>query len=503
MKRVVRAASITEVAELLERVKTFPISERQVFLQYLLPVLSSAAVEADEHVCVAYAAHLGSLAQTALRFLEEAHSLAHEQQRTALRFLEEAHSLAHEQQREREETRPKSLDQREGTPGATPNAGAPEVEYDSELAALEEGDSRSLFHYQVGYDSELGALQEAFISLASDFLSSGSGVVKRMVLTDMLPLCVLLGGEKTDNSLLPLIITVLNDRSDWELRAAFFDNLAGVATFVGRDSLQHFILPCIIQGCLPLLLHPSGALRLSVVAFLSSLADFLGLADAYCFLRPLLKPYLRHDVSDFTPEVLLDSLKTALPRGVFKGAIQRACLCLESGNAPSLDRLRSRESLEGGGRGKASEWEDGGGDQLALLHSHIIAVAQAQMAQTMSDAQMMQDHDQEQEARASEEWLQEEWDAFFGAGAAGEMPKEPVRGTPSVSAQRPASRGAVGTGTSPRGPGGSLEEGGDVRDAAAEGRAVEAVSSLKLGDVEPQAASEGDESDSAAQVDID
>ena len=25
--------------------------------------------------------------------------------------------------------------------------------------------------------------------------------------------------------------------------------------------------------------------------------------DAYCFLRPLLKPYLRHDVADFTPEV--------------------------------------------------------------------------------------------------------------------------------------------------------------------------------------------------------
>ena len=40
-----------------------PSSRLQVFLQYLLPVLSSAAVEADEHVCVAYANHLGSLAQ--------------------------------------------------------------------------------------------------------------------------------------------------------------------------------------------------------------------------------------------------------------------------------------------------------------------------------------------------------------------------------------------------------------------------------------------------------
>ncbi len=42
-------------------------------------------------------------------------------------------------------------------------------------------------------------------------------------------------------------VQVLNDRSDWELRLAFFQNLVGVASFVGRDSLEHFILPCIAQ----------------------------------------------------------------------------------------------------------------------------------------------------------------------------------------------------------------------------------------------------------------
>ncbi len=37
--------------------------------------------------------------------------------------------------------------------------------------------------------------------------------MKRMLLSDILRLCLLLGRERTNNSLLPLIITVLNDRS--------------------------------------------------------------------------------------------------------------------------------------------------------------------------------------------------------------------------------------------------------------------------------------------------
>jgi hypothetical protein len=37
--------------------------------------------------------------------------------------------------------------------------------------------------------------------------------------------------------------------SDWELRGAFFENrcIVGVASLVGRDSLERFILPCIAQ----------------------------------------------------------------------------------------------------------------------------------------------------------------------------------------------------------------------------------------------------------------
>jgi phosphoinositide-3-kinase regulatory subunit 4 len=37
-------------------------------------------------------------------------------------------------------------------------------------------------------------------------------------------------------------------RHDWELRCAFFNNIVGVSAFVGMDSLEHYILPCILQA---------------------------------------------------------------------------------------------------------------------------------------------------------------------------------------------------------------------------------------------------------------
>jgi hypothetical protein len=39
-----------------------------------------------------------------------------------------------------------------------------------------------------------------------------------MLLSDILRLCVLVGRERTSNSLLPLVITVLNHRGDWQVR---------------------------------------------------------------------------------------------------------------------------------------------------------------------------------------------------------------------------------------------------------------------------------------------
>ncbi len=49
------------------------------------------------------------------------------------------------------------------------------------------------------------------------------------------------GNTGTNDFLLPLLITVLNDR-DWLLRAAFFENVVDLAVFLGRVSLQVILL---------------------------------------------------------------------------------------------------------------------------------------------------------------------------------------------------------------------------------------------------------------------
>jgi len=43
------------------------------------------------------------------------------------------------------------------------------------------------------------------------------------------------------------LITYLNDR-DWMLRAAFFESIVGVATFVGGRNMEEYILPLLTQA---------------------------------------------------------------------------------------------------------------------------------------------------------------------------------------------------------------------------------------------------------------
>jgi phosphoinositide-3-kinase regulatory subunit 4 len=48
---------------------------------------------------------------------------------------------------------------------------------------------------------------------------------------------VFFGRQKANDVLLSHMITFLNDKQDWHLRAAFFDSIVGVASYVGWQSL--------------------------------------------------------------------------------------------------------------------------------------------------------------------------------------------------------------------------------------------------------------------------
>ena len=83
------------------------------------------------------------------------------------------------------------------------------------------------------------------LSLVTD--ADTAAAVKRSLLDDLTQLAIFMSRQATNDLLLPHFITFLNDR-EASLRVAFFESIAGVCAFVGRASLQAFVLPCILQA---------------------------------------------------------------------------------------------------------------------------------------------------------------------------------------------------------------------------------------------------------------
>lgn len=56
-----------------------------------------------------------------------------------------------------------------------------------------------------------------------------------------------MGRRESNDFLLPAMITLLNDRGAWQLRAAFFQHIAQVAAHAGPAGLEAFLLPILEQ----------------------------------------------------------------------------------------------------------------------------------------------------------------------------------------------------------------------------------------------------------------
>lgn len=86
-----------------------------------------------------------------------------------------------------------------------------------------------------------------------------SSLIKRSLLSTIIKLCVFFGRKETENFLLPLLFTFLND-TDWQLRAALFDHIAGVLAFAPWTSKSHkqillvMLTDCEVGGraCVPI-----------------------------------------------------------------------------------------------------------------------------------------------------------------------------------------------------------------------------------------------------------
>lgn len=199
--------------------------------------------------------------------------------------------------------------------------------------------------------------------LSSKLLTDLNPMVKISLVNNIMPLCQFFGVDKTNDIILPHLITYLND-SNYELRLAFLSSILEIGPFVGVLSFEQYILPLLIQtlgdleqfvilkvleifhyfvqhrlinpksefnalsiykelltSSIKLLLLPNEWIRQSVISLILSISDNLLDADKYCFLYPLVKGFLVYDVNTITWNTLYPSITKPLSKQIYNLAI--------------------------------------------------------------------------------------------------------------------------------------------------------------------------------------
>ncbi|KAJ1353124.1 hypothetical protein KIN20_009686 [Parelaphostrongylus tenuis] len=298
----VRAAAVYSITELLGPIEPTTFEDSLIFIDYLLPELSSMLSDkrhpCPTHVLLAVAKNLGDLAETAYRFHMIGNSL------------------------------------RNGV-------------LDDEISGAE-----NLSEAQQAAD-EKTALQKAISDIFEMLCSSQENSVRHCAVNrnSLEKLYTFFGRMNCGEILLRHMITFLNVKSDWRLRAAFFESLPICVqknSFDVKPLLQQGLhdfeelvvvhaIHCItvlietavlgrkevlelLEDTLPFLSHPNEWIRFMVIELLVLLDSRWTLADTLCRLLPMVRPYL----SDTTllrlnnKLVILSCLKSPIPRDIWK-----------------------------------------------------------------------------------------------------------------------------------------------------------------------------------------
>lgn len=313
---IVRIAAIRSLTQLMALVTVVSPVNAHVFHEYILPrmqaFLPGTSSDPGSLVRATYAASLGSLASSASRFLDMVATL------TADGSLPTA------------AVDPKGED---GTGGDVP--------------------------FQGLFDTTRAELIEVFESHTKALITDNDSAVKRAFLGSVPELCMFFGTADSNDIILSHLNTYLNDRN-WMLKCAFFETIVGVATFLGGTSLEEFILPLMVQALTDteefvvqrvlrsfasmaelglfqrskiwelvdvvgrFTMHPNIWIREAAANFLTAATLFLSAADNHCIILPLIRPYLKTSVADFSEIGLLDNLKKPMSRAVLDLSINWA-----------------------------------------------------------------------------------------------------------------------------------------------------------------------------------
>ncbi|TAQ91604.1 hypothetical protein B7494_g72 [Chlorociboria aeruginascens] len=303
---IVKIAAIRSLTQLMALVTVVSPVNAHVFPEYVLPRMQSflpgSQSDPGSQVRATYAACLGSLASSASRFLNMVATLRAD--------------------------------------GSLPTAD-PEAEDGTSTDAA----------FQGLFDNAKVELIGIFELHTKAIITDTDSAVKRAFLGSVPELCLFFGTAASNDIILSHLNTYLNDRN-WMLKCAFFETIVGVATFLGGVSLEEFILPLMVQAltdpeefviqkvlysfaCMAELglfqrsktwelvdvvgrftMHPNIWIREAAAMFVSLASLFLSVADNRCIILPLIQPYLKTPIKDFSELGLLDTLQKPLSRAV-------------------------------------------------------------------------------------------------------------------------------------------------------------------------------------------
>ncbi|CAG8954626.1 hypothetical protein HYFRA_00004546 [Hymenoscyphus fraxineus] len=311
---MVKIAAIRSTTQLLALVNVVSPLNSEILINYILPRMKRFLPEAKENpqplVRATYAACLGSLATTASRYLDMMATLRAD--------------------------------------GSLPSA---EMETEDAISGEPV--------FEGSFDNTRALLILEFEMHTKSLITDPDTAVKRAFLGSVPELCMFFGTADSNDIILTHLNTYLNDRN-WTLKCAFFETIVGVATFLGGTSLEEFMLPLMVQALTDpeefvvqsvlqsfasmaelglfsrsktwelvdvvarFTMHPNIWIREAAARFISAATKFLSVADNQCIILPLIRPYLKTSINEFSELDILDNLKKPLTRPLLDLAINWA-----------------------------------------------------------------------------------------------------------------------------------------------------------------------------------
>jgi phosphoinositide-3-kinase regulatory subunit 4 len=244
---LVRASAVEVLTSTISIVESFPPSDSKVFPQYIFKRVAHLVTDPSLVVRLSFARSVAMLAETAHRFLDISH---------AVRLYEAvgggSANVTNGNQKDSGSSNDvfgddvaKLLGESSSSSIKNENKKILNRAESTETTASDiMGSTRALISST--YNIDLGALHETVsrwvIHITTD-VSEHSSPAKRALLADMARLCNFFGLDGVMAFILPQVLSFLNDRKDWQLRASLFEHLQSVCHFIGRAATEHFVLP--------------------------------------------------------------------------------------------------------------------------------------------------------------------------------------------------------------------------------------------------------------------